>query len=152
MPSKLTAVIITSFCLIPPVNAADPPKQQKIRVLISPECKGEFYAPDFVDLDATGKMVKEEKRAKPDYQEWDPTQARPWHSGTLAPRSPSMLKATVGTLQRLTVTENCCGSAILTRTSPRFVRVLPRDQLSSESRHPNLQTLGRRPLKRPEAI
>src|ERR1700737_1368552 len=77
VPPKLRAIIITSFCLIQPVNAADPPKQQRIQVLISPECKGMFYGPDFVDLDATGKIIKTETRPKPDYVEWDPTRAKP---------------------------------------------------------------------------
>jgi hypothetical protein len=75
VPSKLMAIIITSFCLIPPVSAADPPKPQEVPVLIRPECKDMFYGPDFVD--ANGKVIKKEPRAKPDYVLWDPARARP---------------------------------------------------------------------------
>ena len=75
MPARLTAITITFFCLIP-VIGANPPKQQKIQVFITPECKGMFYGPDFVDRDATGKIIKTEKKAKPDYVEWDSARAR----------------------------------------------------------------------------
>ena len=77
MSAKLTTIIITIFCLISPAVAADPAKQQKIQVFITPECKGMFYGPDFVDLDATGKIIKTEKKPKPDYVEWDPARAKP---------------------------------------------------------------------------
>ena len=35
-----------------------------------------FYGPDFVDRDATGKIIKAEKKARPDYMEWDPARAK----------------------------------------------------------------------------
>jgi hypothetical protein len=77
VPAKLTAIIIVVFCLMPPVIAADPPPPQKIQVFISPECKGTFYGPDFLDLDVNGKIKKAEKRSRPDYVEWDPARAKP---------------------------------------------------------------------------
>jgi len=76
VPARLTAITITFFCLIPPVMGANSPKQQKIQVFITPECKGMFYGPDFVNRDAAGKIIKTEKKAKPAYVEWDSAGAK----------------------------------------------------------------------------
>jgi hypothetical protein len=80
MESKVPAkrmTIIASFCLISVVNAANATKQQSIQVFIRPDCKDMFYGPDFVDFDAQGKVIKKEKRSRPDYVEWDPARAKP---------------------------------------------------------------------------
>jgi hypothetical protein len=74
--AKLSPIIVTIFCLLGSVNAAAPVTQQTTQVFINPECKDMFYGPDFVDLDASGK-VKPEIRPKPDYLAWDPTRAKP---------------------------------------------------------------------------
>lgn len=58
-------------------KADEPARQPPIQVLISPECKDMFYGPDFVDVDATGKVVKAEKKPRPDYAPWDPARAIP---------------------------------------------------------------------------
>ena len=77
MLAKFRPILISSICLMQQVNAADPAKQQTVQVFISPECKAMFYGPDFVDVDATGKVIKTETKPKPDYVPWDPTRAKP---------------------------------------------------------------------------
>jgi hypothetical protein len=54
-----------------------PPKQQAIQAFISPDCKDSYYGPDFVDLDSSGKPIKEKPRPKPDHVLWDPANAVP---------------------------------------------------------------------------
>jgi hypothetical protein len=75
--AKLGLLFMSSLCWLQPTNADEPAKQQSIKVFISPECKDMFYGPDFVDMDAHGKIVKKEKRTKPDYAPWDPARANP---------------------------------------------------------------------------
>jgi hypothetical protein len=75
--AKLRPIIIIFCCLTQPVIAAEPAKPQAIQVFIRPECKNEFYAPEFLRLGITGKEMESKTRLKPDYVAWDPTRAKP---------------------------------------------------------------------------
>jgi hypothetical protein len=74
-----TIIVLGAFlyCVALPADATDPIKQQTVQIQIRPECKDMFYGPDFVYVDANGKAIKKEIRAKPDYVAWDPARARP---------------------------------------------------------------------------
>jgi hypothetical protein len=52
------------------INAAIADAHDKIRVHITPECKQWFYGPDWA-------FAKLEPMPRPDYVEWDPTEAKP---------------------------------------------------------------------------
>jgi hypothetical protein len=75
--AQLRTVVITICCLVQPVSAADPAKPQTIQAFISPECKNEFYAPEFLRLGVTGKEMETKTMLKPDYAAWDSTRAKP---------------------------------------------------------------------------
>jgi hypothetical protein len=77
MVIKLVAVFVAYVCLIQLVEAAAPVEEKAIQVFISPECKNMFYGPDFVDVDANGRVIKTEKKPKPDYVPWDSARAKP---------------------------------------------------------------------------
>jgi hypothetical protein len=75
--AKLSLIFMGSLFWLQSTKADEQTKQQPIKVFISPECKDMFYGPDFADFDAHGKVIKREKRPKPDYAPWDPARAKP---------------------------------------------------------------------------
>jgi hypothetical protein len=69
--------VITFLGLVQPINATESARPQPMQVLIRPECKSEFYAPEFLHLGITGKELESKAKLKPDYVAWDPTRAKP---------------------------------------------------------------------------